>query len=245
MFPFIITLDRRLVLHDPVWYDHLSYLPFPQNWPVYSPKGISRTMTLTVDKLAEWFEAYVKAMELNVWTSTTIQGQPTFDQKTHIWTVHVKRGVTERVIHPRHIILASGHSGEPRVPNFKGLETFKGDIHHSSQHIGGSKYSGKRAVIVGCCNSGHDIAQDFYEHGAESVTMIQRSSTYVMSQTNGIRHLMGALYAENGPPTEDADLFFSSVPYPVFKTIQQHVTRNIAEDDQEILKKLAVIRIQA
>jgi putative flavoprotein involved in K+ transport len=33
-------LTGRLVLHDPVWYDHLSYLPFPQHWPVFTPKGI-------------------------------------------------------------------------------------------------------------------------------------------------------------------------------------------------------------
>ena len=197
-------------------------------------------MSLKLDKLADWFEAYVIAMELNVWTSTTIQGTPKFDKDTQTWTVQVKRGdESERTLHPRHIILASGHSGEPHVPNFKGMATFKGDIHHSSQHQTGSKYSGKRAVIVGGCTSAHDIARDLYAHGAESVTMVQRGSTYVMSQTNGIRHLMGALYVENGPPTEDADLFLSSVPYPVFKTIQQHFTCIIADDDQIILEKLS------
>lgn len=59
-----------------------------------------------------------------------------------------------------------------------------------------------------------------------------------MSQINGIRHLLGGLYAENGPPTEDADLFSSGMPYPVFKVVQQHVTQKIAEDDIEILSKL-------
>src|SRR5688500_14125655 len=40
---------RQLVLHDPVWYDHMPYVPFPAHWPVFTPK----------DKLAEFFEAYV------------------------------------------------------------------------------------------------------------------------------------------------------------------------------------------
>jgi cation diffusion facilitator CzcD-associated flavoprotein CzcO len=178
-------------------------------------------------------------MELNVWTDTNIIGNSTFDSKTHTWSVPVKRADgSERVLHPRHIILASGHSGEPRIPNFPGHETFKGDIHHSSTHPGGFKYRGKNAIVVGSGNSGHDIAMDFYQQGAKSVTMIQRSSTYVMSQSNGIRHFMGALYVENGPSTEDADLFGSGLPFPVFKILQQDTTYKIAKDDQEMLKKL-------
>ena len=52
---------KSLVLHDPVWYDHLPYLPFPDDWPIFTPK----------DKLADWLEAYVKIMELNYWGSST------------------------------------------------------------------------------------------------------------------------------------------------------------------------------
>ena len=55
---------HSLVLHDPVWYDHLPYLPFPDHWPVFTPK----------DKLADWFESYAAAMELNVWTGTEFLG---------------------------------------------------------------------------------------------------------------------------------------------------------------------------
>ena len=51
---------RSLVLHDPVWYDHLPYIPFPENWPVFTPK----------DKLGDWLEMYAKVMELNYWGSS-------------------------------------------------------------------------------------------------------------------------------------------------------------------------------
>ena len=54
---------HQLVLHDPVWYDHMPYLPFPPDWPIYTPK----------DKLADFFETYVKFRELNVWTQTEIK----------------------------------------------------------------------------------------------------------------------------------------------------------------------------
>ena len=48
---------KSLCLHDPVWYDHLPYLKFPENWPVFSPK----------DKIADWLEMYTRVMELNYW----------------------------------------------------------------------------------------------------------------------------------------------------------------------------------
>ena len=51
---------KSLCLHDPVWYDHLPYLKFPDNWPVFAPK----------DKIGDWLESYVKVMEVPYWSST-------------------------------------------------------------------------------------------------------------------------------------------------------------------------------
>src|SRR3546814_4747088 len=51
---------KSLCLHDPVWYDHLPYLPFPDHRPVFSPK----------DKIGDWLEMYTKVMELNYWSGT-------------------------------------------------------------------------------------------------------------------------------------------------------------------------------
>ena len=52
---------KSLCLHDPVWYDHLPYLPFPQNWPVFAPK----------DKIGDWLEFYTRVMEVPYWSKTT------------------------------------------------------------------------------------------------------------------------------------------------------------------------------
>ena len=85
---------HQLVLHDPVWYDHLPYLPFPETWPVFTPK----------DKLGDWFEAYAKLMELNVWTRTSI-GKSSWDKVGKKWTITVERlldGKTvTRELHPK------------------------------------------------------------------------------------------------------------------------------------------------
>ncbi|KAL8952004.1 MAG: hypothetical protein Q9222_002050 [Ikaeria aurantiellina] len=226
---------HQLVLHDPVWYDHLPYVPFPSHWPIFTPK----------DKLAEWFESYAKLMELNVWNSTTLTDAKWDDTKRE-WTVNLERkmadGKTEtRTLHPRHVIQATGHSGEMKMPSIKGMDGFKGDrLCHSSQFSGAQnipKGQTKRAIIVGCCNSGHDIAQDFYEHGY-NVTLVQRSSTYVMSSKNGLDVLLGGLYEEGGPETEDADLIFLSIPNAMLKRMHQDATAEISKRDGSLLKGL-------
>lgn len=85
------------------------------------------------------------------------------------------------------------------MPTIPGIETFQGDrICHSSQFSGAKIPStGKKVVIVGCCNSAHDIAQDFYEQGAE-VTMVQRSSTLVISSEHGMDVMLSSEFYEGG-----------------------------------------------
>ena len=60
------------MLHDPVNYDHMPYLPFPPNWPTYASK----------DKLAGWLEFYATALELDVWTESSITSPELLDPQT-------------------------------------------------------------------------------------------------------------------------------------------------------------------
>lgn len=226
---------HQLVLHDPVWYDHLPYLPFPPNWPTFTPK----------DKLAEWFDSYARLLELNVWTSTIVESASWDDSKRQ-WTVNLQREradtgkVEQRTLHPKHIIQATGHSGEMQFPKIKGMDSFAGNLCHSSQFKGAGTSTSenkKRAVVVGSCNSGHDIAQDFYEHGYD-VTMVQRSSTFVVSSDSILNVMLAGLYEEGGPPTEDADLTFMSNPNPVLKRIHMDAMKEISRRDQDIIQGL-------
>ena len=66
---------KSLCLHDPVWYDHLPYLPFPDHWPVFTPK----------DKMGDWLEAYASIMELDIWNATTCK-RAEFDDASKRWT---------------------------------------------------------------------------------------------------------------------------------------------------------------
>ena len=216
---------KSLCLHDPVWYDHLPYLPFPPNWPVFSPK----------DKIGDWLEMYTKIMEINYWGSTSCESA-SFDEETKEWVVKVVRNGQEITLRPQQLVLATGMSGKANVPSFKGMEKFKGDQHHSSKHPGPDAYRGKKAVVIGSNNSAHDIAAALWENDVD-VTMVQRSSTHIVRSDTLMDIGLGALYSEqavkNGVTHHKADLTFASVPYKILHTFQIPLYEQMKEKDAD------------
>ena len=216
---------KSLCLHDPVWYDHLPYLKFPENWPVFSPK----------DKIGDWLEMYTKVMELTYWTRSTCK-RAAYDEGTGEWTVVVDRDGTEVVLRPKHLVLATGMSAKPNLPSFPGMERFRGDQHHSSQHSGPDAYRGKKAVVIGSNNSAHDICAALWENDVE-VTMVQRSSTHIVRSDTLMEVGLAGLYSEaavrSGMTTEKADLIFASLPYRILPTFQIPLYDRMREIDAE------------
>ncbi|KAJ8128760.1 hypothetical protein O1611_g4873 [Lasiodiplodia mahajangana] len=223
---------HQLVIHDPVWYDHMPYIKFPDFWPVFTPK----------DKMADFLRDYAHMLELNVWTKTELESSAWDDEKKQ-WTVVLKRkhndGSTEtRTFHPKHIIQSTGHSGKKNYPAFKGMGTFKGDVLCHSSEFPGAKHDtkGRKAVVIGSCNSALDIAQDYYENDYD-VTIIQRSSTDVVTSASVLRFGI-ELYYEGGPPIEQADLLSWCVPLEISKAEHADITKSEAACDKEILDGL-------
>lgn len=222
---------KSLCLHDPVWYDHLPYLPFPANWPVFSPK----------DKIGDWLEFYTRVMEVPYWSKTTCLSA-SFDDSAQTWTVDVDRDGERITLHPSHLVLATGMSGKPSVPTLPGQDVFRGDQHHSSAHPGPDGYVGKKAVVVGSNNSAHDICKALYENGVD-VTMVQRSSTHIVKSDSLMEIGLGDLYSERavaaGMTTEKADLTFASLPYRILHEFQIPIYDAIRERDKDFYAKLA------
>ena len=138
-------------------------------------------------------------------------------------------------------MFCTGHSGEPRIPTFPGQNSFHGLVYHGSQHDDASKIKdvrGKRVIVVGTGNSGHDIAQNFCENGAQ-VTMLQRRPTYVLSTKIGLFMLHKGMYDDEGPPTEDADIYSQSLPIPVQFAFNVGLTQRIMEAEKDLHDGLA------
>ncbi|WP_456697741.1 NAD(P)-binding domain-containing protein [Aeromicrobium sp. P5_D10] len=223
---------HSLVLHDPVWADHLPYLPFPSSWPIFSAK----------DKIADWFEFYAEIMELNVWTNAEMYDS-SYDEQSGVWTLKVHTAEGLRTLHPKDVILATGAAAEVNLPEIAGRDSFGGISYHSSAHVSGADWTGKKAIVVGAGNSAHDIVQDLYEAGAD-VTMVQRSSTHIISQEHGIPAIFGANFTETGPPTEYADLLACSTPWPQVLEFAVEGTRQTAIKDAELLASLEAVGFQ-
>ncbi len=216
---------KSLCLHDPIWYDHLPYIKFPDNWPVFTPK----------DKVGDWLEMYTRVMELNYWTRSEVE-KASFDEASGTWTVEVNRDGEKITLHPTQLVLATGMSGKRNMPKFPGMEDFKGTIQHSSQHEGPDAWAGKKVVVIGSNNSAHDICAALWEADAD-VTMVQRSSTHIVRSDSLMDIGLGGLYSEdavaNGVTTEKADMIFASLPYKIMHEFQIPLYNQMRERDAE------------
>ncbi len=216
---------HALTLHNQVQVNHLPYMPFPPNWPTYIPK----------DKVANWFESYVESMELNYWPATALESGA-YDEKDGRWSVVLRRADgTAREMRPRHVVIATGVSGIPNVPDIPTLTNFRGTVLHSSQYRDGDDWSGKRALVIGTGNSGHDIAQDLWSSGAE-VTLVQRGPSMVVNIEPSAQ-LAYALYDE-GPPLEDCDLIATSMPFALARKSHVMLTEQGRKLDKPLLDGL-------
>jgi putative flavoprotein involved in K+ transport len=221
---------KSLCLHDPVWYDHLPYMPFPDDWPVFAPK----------DKIGDWLEMYTKVMELNYWGSTTCK-KATFNEVRQEWEITVDREGREVTLRPKELVIALGVSGYPNVPKVPGAESFEGDQFHSSKFPGAENYRGKKAVVLGSNNSAHDICAALWEEGVDT-TMIQRSSTHIAPSESLMELALGGLYSEaavkSGIDHHKADLIFASVPYKIMHTFHIPVYEEMKKRDADLYGRL-------
>ena len=221
---------KSLVLHDPVWYDHMPFIPFPEDWPVFTPK----------DMMGDWLEDYAKRLSLNIWTSTEFVGA-SFEEDRCCWDVVLRKEKEEVVLTPSHLVMALGISGFPKIPEFEGRDKFRGEQHHSSGFAGGDGMAGENVVIIGANNSAHDIAADLASNGVNPM-MIQRSSTLVVKQEDYCGTVLGSLYSQEaldkGITTDKADILMSSVPLRLLEQQHRPVWNGIREERKSYYRRL-------
>ncbi len=224
------TRYEPLCLHDPVWYDHMPYIPFPEGWPIFTPK----------EMMADWLEMYAKVMQLNYWSSTTCTSA-SYDTEQARWTVTVVREGEERTLQPAHLVFATGMSGYPMVPEFPGRELFTGEQLHASKYRSGAAFAGKRCAVIGSNTSAHDICTDLWEHDCD-VTMVQRSGSLVVQTETVLDRVLGPLYSEEalaaGIDTETADYMSTTWPHRELERRQVANCAVMRERDAELHAKL-------
>ena len=218
---------HTLSLHNPTYGNHMPYMPFPEAWHKWLPK----------DKLADWLEAYAQSFELNIWTGTSVVSG-SFDEQSKSWSVLVRRADgSERLMKCRQLVFSTGISGSiPNMPKFPGIETFRGEVLHSAQFASAKDYKGKKALVIGTGNSGHDIAQDLTVNGASRVVMAQRGPTCVVSLRPTAERVF-AVYAGDAP-VEEVDLITAVLPYPLLVDTYKWLVNRARVEDAALTESL-------
>ena len=219
-----------LVLHDPVWYDHMPFKPFPDDWPVFTPK----------DQMADWLEAYADELDLDIWTGTALTSTR-YDDDSKTWTAQLDQDGEPVTLHPTHVVMASGLSGFPKVPEFPGQDIFAGPQMHSSAFKLGDQFADRDIVVVGANNSAHDIASDLVGIDARP-TLVQRSSSLVVRQNDYCEKVLGALYSAEavakGITTDKADILQASVPLRLLEKRHRAIWDGIRADQDAYYQQL-------
>ena len=105
-----------------------------------------------------------------------------FDRKTNLWTVETDKG---DVVEAAYCIMATGNLSTPRVPDFKGLENFKGKWYHTGLWPKeGVDFSGLRVGVIGTGSSSVQMIPHIAAQ-ARHLTVFQRTANFSLPARNG------------------------------------------------------------
>ncbi|KAF4259508.1 hypothetical protein KXV22_009497 [Aspergillus fumigatus] len=206
-----------------------SHLPFERNFAHIDHEW------LTKDDLAEGFAAWAEKYRIRIWTRSELQSG-TWDDSHAQWTLKVRQTTAGskliKILTCRHVVLATGGPcNKPHKPFYPGEERFKGVVQHSARYHNARNWKGQRGVVVGTANTAHDVAEDMLDAGMASVTMVQRSRTYVLPQEYLTKVWKQILNDHTPLETSDRTLF--ARPLAVSRLITMAALNSQAEAEPE------------
>ncbi|KAA8550676.1 hypothetical protein F0562_002360 [Nyssa sinensis] len=165
------TYDR-LKLHLPKKFCQLPKLAFPEDFPEYPSKK----------QFIDYLESYAKHFEINPQFNECVESAK-YDEACRLWRVKTvsTNGSTRTEVEYicQWLVVATGENAECVKPEIEGLEEFEGEVVHACEYKSGKQFSGKRVLVVGCGNSGMELALDLCNHNAKP-SMVVRSSVHVL-----------------------------------------------------------------
>ncbi len=112
------------------------------------------------------------------------------------WTVHTEDG---RRLTSQFLLTATGFLSQPYTPDFPGIDTFAGDIIHTTAWQDGYDFAGKRAAVIGTGATAVQLIPEIAK-SARRLTVFQRTPIWVVPKIDfpiprPIRRLFGAVPA--------------------------------------------------
>ncbi|NP_001307793.1 probable indole-3-pyruvate monooxygenase YUCCA10 [Solanum lycopersicum] len=170
----------RVHLHLAKQFCQLPLFPFPSSSPTYVPKK----------QFIQYLDDYVTHFNITPFYNRNVEFAE-FDVITEKWNVKVRNGNSGEMeeYFCKFLVVATGEASYPFIPDVPGLTSFTGEAIHSTQYKNAEKYKGKNVLVVGCGNSGMEIALDLANNGANT-SIIVRSPMHLISREMGYLALM-------------------------------------------------------
>jgi hypothetical protein len=172
----------RLHLHTTKTHSSLPMMPWPKAAPRYPAR----------DQVVQYLQSY--AAEHHVAPRLGVKVHAV-QRRTDRFTVDTSAGVMT----PRIVVVATGYNAVPKLPSIPGLDSFRGSAIHAGVYKNAAPYQGKRTLVVGCGNSGAEIALDLAEQEVD-VAMVVRGPVHVVP-----RDMFGR-------PTQHTNILLSYLP---------------------------------
>ncbi|KAE9598267.1 hypothetical protein Lal_00004029 [Lupinus albus] len=162
----------RVHLHLNKKFCELPYKPFPHSYPSYVPKK----------QFLQYLDDYVSHFRINPLYRRTVE-MAEFDEGAQKWRVEARNGDNGEVeeYYGKFLVVATGETSDPFVPEIEGLSSFTGKVIHSTGFKSGKEFKDEHVLVVGSGNSGMEIALDLVNHGAKTSILV-RSPVHFLSR---------------------------------------------------------------
>ncbi|XP_059281251.1 probable indole-3-pyruvate monooxygenase YUCCA11 [Lycium ferocissimum] len=162
----------RLKLHFASQFCELPYMSFPPNSPTFMSKN----------SFLEYLGSYVSHFNVNPLYKRAVEFAffDNVDCKWHVKAMNVQKNIVENYV-ARYLVVATGENSEGFIPKIEGLDGFGGKIMHSCEYRNGKSFEDKDVLVVGCGNSGMEIAYDLSNWGARTSIVVRSVVSFLFT----------------------------------------------------------------
>ncbi|MEU4795303.1 NAD(P)/FAD-dependent oxidoreductase [Streptomyces sp. NPDC023327] len=131
------------------------------------------------DNLVRYLEKYAEHHRLDVVTGVEVTGL----ERTADGTGWLLRATGGRELTGSAVVVATGHNHTPRLPDWPGRDTYRGELLHAADYRAPAPFAGKDVLVVGVGNTGAEIAVDLVEGGAARVRLAVRTAPHIVRRS--------------------------------------------------------------
>ncbi|MEV5428467.1 NAD(P)/FAD-dependent oxidoreductase [Streptomyces sp. NPDC052701] len=159
----------RLRLHTTRRLSSLPGLPMPRRFG----RWVSR------DDVVRYLEKYAEHHRLEIVTGVEVSRV----ERTPDGTGWLLRATGGRELTGAAVVVATGHNHTPRVPDWPGRATYRGEFLHACAYHNAEPFAGRDVLVVGAGNTGAEIAVDLAEGGARRVRLSVRTAPHIVRRS--------------------------------------------------------------